>query len=344
MLNLNKLTTCYAALLLYGLLSSAASAAGGSPLFPAVDPTPPRTCTTASGVVIVAGLNGDPTAIFPRIVDCSIPGACADPNLSGSYLQWDYSFTFNYPGMNLQPNNNTQSVMAGSQILLTVSNDSNIYAPNPPISNTIGNACGVQSTIKNADLLCESQILPFPLICHANTNINTISYLTPLGVAPRLTSAGVKRAIDHSADLCLIAGAGTITVNQVNQATIESQVVSTPGCNVNLVKDANNRVVSAELTDPSNTNCQIDTAPAAYICDSSGGQNPTPINCKIIVSNLPENGLSSEGSCQYAYTNSAGGKTTIKCTTCCVQASNRQCVLKSSLSNPAKQCTSTSYP
>lgn len=314
-------------------------------VFDPVSANPPRSCVLENGVTIVAGENNDPAAVFPKIVnDPPIPNSTS--TLHGSYLKWDYTFT--YP---VRPRGSSRDddyeesegrPSRYSNLYLSVSGDTSIFNTLPSILD-IQPSCGSahDQGHKSESSSCESRILRFPAV---NPIVNSgyqysVSFITPLGYTPRIASAGVQSGRQKTPDYCLIAGASK--QDTVYVATVESQIVSTPGCRVELVKDSSGRVASATLTDPNNPNCQIETSPASYICDSDGGVNPQPVDCKKVVSNLPENGLASEGSCNYSYTNTMGGKTTIACTTCCIQKSTNKCVLKSSLSSTSL-CTAGS--
>lgn len=297
-------------------------------LFDPVNSNPPRTCTLDNNVVVVAGEGNDATAAFPKTV--------IDPSstLLGSYLKWDYTFT--YPTSQRRPEesdnissssqDNEDGSRKPSKLYLTVSNDTPIFSTSPSVLEKISTNCDTKN-----GATCESQVLKFPASSSTGTSGQqyTVSFITPMGYTPRIATAGAQRHGDNSnnAAFCLIAGASK--QDSVNVATVESKIVSTPGCRVDLETDSSGRVSNATIISGSE-NCHIDHTPAPFICDNENG---VATNCKKVVSNLPENGLTSEGSCNYSYTNTSGGKTTLACTTCCVQASTNTCVLKSSLSS-----------
>jgi hypothetical protein len=49
------------------------------------------------------------------------------------------------------------------------------------------------------------------------------------------------------------------------------------------------------------------------------------------------------GSCKYSWTNTAGGRSTVTCSTCCINSATNQCVLKSSLTSPSTQCKAGTF-
>ncbi len=331
-------------------------------LFTSVGSTPPRQCALGNGIAVVSGpdVSGNPSASFPYPLTC--PGvncpvwavdSVTQAPLSGQFLQWDYLFTFpgTFTNQNISPLNSSEYNQLSNKVnavdghlvippvdavlYLTASSDTSILVAQPsPI--TLPSTCGVSSDPGTGQFDCESHILSFPVLKN-NGYQQKVSFITPVGYAPRLASAGAKLG-GGVVNYCLIAGPSVVT--NVNQAAVQSEVVSLPGCNVVLTRDASGNVADAQLTSDSNpANCTIFSTPASYICDSPSGGN-----CKQIVSPLPSNGLTTEGSCEYSFPSGSGGGTTVKCTTCCVRATTKTCVLKSSLTSPQTQCTPGSYP
>ena len=290
-------------------------------IFTSVNPIPPRTCL-AGDVKIVAGKDGDETATFPRLVSC--PGSdCPSLTLTGQFLQWDYTFS--------SPN------APVSALYLSVSDDTSVRmmsstAAPQTIPNCLTNSNSEDDGTTNFD--CDEHTLRFV----PSPNSTAVYFLTPLGLSPRIATAGVhltgesEDPTSHKKSFCRIAGASSPDAkNQptaVNQAIIQSQVVATPGCNVTLTRDTNGRVADAVITQdfsttPDTTNCNIVKSPAPFTCDN-------PLNtdtCHQVVSDYND-GLTTQGSCNYSYTNTIGGKTTIACTGCCVQPSTNKCVVK----------------
>ncbi len=293
-------------------------------VFTSVNPIPPRTCSTGA-VTIVAGKDEDPTATFPRIVSC--PGLdCPSETLTGQFLQWDYTFS--------SPN------AAVSALYLSVSDDTSVrMMSSSDLPQTIPN-CLTNSNSEDdgtTNFNCDEHTLRF-VPSNTSTTSTSVYFLTTLGLSARIATAGVLltgNSEDHSSHIksfCRIAGASnpdaTNQPTAVNQAIVQSQVVSTPGCNVTLTRDTNGRVADAVITQdfsttPDTTNCNIVKSPAPFTCD-----NPLDTDtCHQVVSDYND-GLTTQGSCNYSYTNTIGGKTTIACTGCCVQPSTNKCVVK----------------
>ncbi|MGZ8946013.1 MAG: hypothetical protein ACXW1W_11380 [Methylococcaceae bacterium] len=303
-----------AALLSIGLMFAtngvARGPAAGVELFsPANNDTPPRTCELDTKVTIVAGLNGDPTAPFPRVVTC--PGADCPTEFTGitaQYLRWDYSFT--YHGV------------TPSHAFLSVSGDTQLFFTSP--SSIVSSDCAGDSYSKAGKYACELHFMRY----NVSSSTFTAYYLTSLNWSPRIATAGAQAGSFQ--DFCLLAGAGKppSDQNQIQEVT-EIQTVLTPGCRVELTRDSKGRVENAQITEGAD-NCSIEVSP-----------DPILIDGKRLLSELRDP-VTTEGSCNYSYTNSIGGKTTIACSTCCVQSSTNKCVLKSSLSSPTTQCTAGS--
>jgi hypothetical protein len=278
-------------------------------LFPPTNSEPPRTCNLSTKVTIVAGLNGDPAAPFPRVVNC--PGADCPAGFSGSgqYLRWDY--TFMYFGVN------------PSQAYLTVSDDISLFFTSP--TAVISPFCSNNSGDDGGLSPCEVRTIRF----NANSTTFNAAYLTGLDWSPRIASAGAKAG--NFKAYCLLAGGGKPT-GATGQAITQVNA-QTPGCTYEFGVGSGGQ--------------DIETG-SLHITSGDGNCTVAEDTEPLIVDERPVSGwhinfldpVRTEGSCNYTYTNTAGGKTTISCTTCCVAKSTNKCVLKSALSSPATQCTS----
>jgi hypothetical protein len=306
----NYLLMSAALLTVFGLLATTGVKAE---LFQPHNGEPPRTCTLASSVTIVAGINGDQTAQFPRVVNCPGPD-CLGFTSTGKFLRWDYKFT------NISGNN--------SLAYLSVSDDTQLFAA----SNTyqLSSFCEGDSQSKAGLFTCEARFLRFT----AMPGTYDAAYLTSLDWAPRIATAGVKTG--NNQQFCLLAGAGKSTAaTSTGQAVthVESQ---TPACDYEFeVSPGGHSIVTGTLKTipPGNPDCPIEE------------DNVPPTLNGMVISGFEtdiDHPIRTQGSCNYTYTNTSGGTSTITCSTCCISKSTNKCVLKSSLTSPTTQCTSGS--
>ena len=339
----------FATQLVAGCLLTLTTMTASSEVFQSVSPKPPRQCSLNNLINVVAGpadSSGTLSPDFPKVVSC--PGTdCKDSNSidfntpPGTYLRWDY--LFNFPGYK---NKDSGAIISPSdkqiiasklndidghpvmppknaKLYLSVSDDTSVSAT-LPLSINVPSNCSIHYDIETGHTACESHILGFPLVNGAS-NQQFVSFLTPVGYSSRIASAGAKLGGDEI-NYCLIAGAGKVETQ--NQVTVESQIVSTPGCDVKLTKDSSGHVSKAEITNDVSENCKIkEYSQPPSLCDADSNGNVDLTSCKPVVGDLPSNGLTTKGSCNYSYTNTMGGKTTIACTGCCIQPSTNKCVL-----------------
>jgi hypothetical protein len=304
----------------------------GALLFPAVSSSPVRTCSVSLGagktVDIVAGLNGDSTSSNPRGVIC--PGSDCPTGFTGTgqFLRWDYTFTYTgvtIPISSQSGDDRDRDDSRTPYAFLSISNDTKLYYTTP--SSVIPtDTCQGDSVSKAGQSTCEARFLRFKPV----SNILNVAYLTSVGLSPRLATAGAR--VGQVQQFCMLAGAGIQSNATLNQPVSESveQIVQTAGCRVLLTRDPNGRVAEAEVVEDKGGQCVIEVT-----------HGPITIDGSNVVSELPKDGWTTEGSCNYSYTNTSGGKTTIACPNCCVQLSTNTCVLKSSLSN-LSLCTANS--
>jgi hypothetical protein len=295
----------------------AAISVKADPLFPPASSAPPRSCDLGTAVSIVAGSNGNPAAPFPRVVNC--PASLANPDCptgfsgSGQFLLWEYTFT--YHGVN------------PSNAFLSVSDDTELFfaTPTAAVSTPI---CAGDSQSKAGQSTCETRFLRF----NAYNSTFSAAYLTSPNWAPRIATAGAKAG--NFQQYCLLAGAGKPTEATGNAVThVESQ---TPACDYEFeVSPGGHSIVTGTLKTipPGNPDCPIEE------------DNVPPTLNGMVVSGFEtdiDHPIRTEGSCNYTYTNTSGGTSTITCSTCCISKSTNKCVLKSSLTSPTTQCTSGS--
>lgn len=282
-------------------------------LFPPASGDPPRTCNLGTKVTIVAGLNGNPTAPFPRVVSCPGPDCPTGFSGSGQFLRWDYRFM--YTGVN------------PSSAFLSVSDDTELFftTPTAAVSTPI---CAGDSQSEAGEGVCEVRFLRF----NANASTYNAAYLTSPGWSARIATAGAKAG--NFEQFCLLAGAGSPTT-EPNQALADQQTYQLPGCLVAFNVTPNGKVVpgSSVILDGAE-NCTIEETLV-----------PITINGKPVVF-VGAVQYTTEGSCTYSYTNTTGGQSSYICDTCCKTRSTvtpaNKCVLKSTLTNPATQCTAAS--
>jgi hypothetical protein len=272
----------------------AASGIAQVALFTPVGP-PPRTCTMQQ-VTVVAGQNGDPTAQFPRSVDCPGPDCPTGFNGVGMFSAWEYAF-INPNQINL------------SNVVFTVAADQTILFSEPPA--TVSSFCKGDTTTKAGERDCNDRYL------RINPNINSsqfyVLFLTPTGVGPRIETAIVKSG--NYIDSCLVAGPGTVDTEPA-QAPLTDAIHDLPGCGPTLVGiDRQGRVDpnSVQLSPEGLANCQVTETPAANLT-----LNGNPLEF-FNSWNILQGPLVSAGSCLYSYP-SSGGMTTITCTNCCIDA------------------------
>lgn len=298
-----------AALLTVGWLFAAAGVR--AELFPPITELP-RTCNLGTNVTIVAGHGGDSTALFPRVVSCPGPDCPTGFPGSGEFKLWEYVFTYN--GVN------------PSNAFLSVSADTGLFFATPTAA--VSSFCGGDSQSKAGLSTCDVRFLRF----NANGSTFNAAYLTSSDWAPRIATAGAKAG--NFQQFCLLAGAGKLTDETGNSVThVTSQ---TPGCDYEFdVGPGGQDIVAGSLQTipPNDPDCGVNEDDQPLIVDGR------PVSGWHIPFQDPAR---TEGSCNYTYTNTTGGKTTIACTTCCVSKSTSKCVLKSSLSSPSTQCTSGS--
>lgn len=285
-------------------------------LFPPASGEPPRTCNLGTTVTIVAGLNGDPTAPFPRVVSCPGPDCPPGFNPSGQFLRWDYSFTYN--GVN------------PSNAFLSVSHDTELFFTTPAaaVSTSI---CAGDSQSKAGQFTCEVTFLRY----NANGSTFNAAYLTSLGWSPRIATAGAKAG--NFQQFCLLAGAGRPTT-EPNQAVADQESYQLPGCLVAFNVTPNGKAIpgSMQILDDPNNNCTIEETLV-----------PPTVNGKE-VQFIDAAQITTAGTCTYSWVNSSGGLSSTLCTGCCVTKSTvnppNTCVLKTSLTNFNTQCKASSLP
>lgn len=274
-------------------------------LFPPDNGAPPRTCNLDTTVTIVAGENGDPTAPFPRVVSC--PGPDCPPSFSGSgqFLLWEYLATYN--GVN------------PSNLFLSVSGNTEIFfaTPTAAVSTPI---CAGDSQSKAGQKTCEVRFLRF----NANGSTFAAAYLTGIGWSPRIATAGAKAG--NFEKFCLLAGAGSPTT-EPNQALADQQSYQLPGCTVAFSVTPTGKVIPGTIA----------ILDGAINCTTAETNTPIVVDGKPVEFVGPVQ-FTQAGSCNYSWTNTTGGQSTVFCTTCCIKASTNQCVQKSTLSNPTTQC------
>lgn len=282
------------------------------PLVPVT--TVPRTCNLTF-VTIVAGpdSNCQPNAQFPKHVICPDPVDCPGsdawiPPLKGPYLLWEY--LFKYIGVN------------PSHVLLSVASDIEI-AQTVPAAAPSDPGAG-DSTTKLGINMWESRILRY----NANSTNYLARYYTVRGIEPRVATAGAIAG--KNAAYCLLAGAGTTSLDP-NQAIADEKSFQTPGCTIVYKVATNDKVIpgSMRIVDGQN-NCTVVE------------DNAFTIDGKPVMF-MGSAQFTTEGSCNYCWTNTDGGKSCVWCTACCVKKGTTRCVATSTLLDPATQCKDGTY-
>jgi hypothetical protein len=148
-----------------------------------------------------------------------------------------------------------------------------------------------------------------------------------------------KKGILPTFARCALAGADNIGVQQ-NQAVADEKSYRIPGASIafKLAPPPDGRVIPGSVTvtpdgggNPGDFPIQETNEPINF--DNLGA---TIFNTPLQVTTL--------GSCKYSWTNTTGGRSTVSCSTCCVNKATNQCVLSSSLTNPATQCKTGTFP
>lgn len=296
-------------------------------LFTPASGAPPRICNLGTSVTIVAGVNGDETAAFPRVVICPSTDCPADFIGTGPYLRWDYKFYYNGVNSSAPYSGDDEDVHA-SNVFLSVSDDTQLFfvTPAAAISTPL---CAGDSQSRAGLSTCEVRFLRF----NANASTFDAAYLTSLGWAPRIATAGAK--VGHSQQFCLLAGAGMPTGETGQSITHVS--AQTPGCNYEFDAGPGAQDIvmgSLHTVPPNNPDCTIQEDNTPPLID---GQPTSGWHTGILE---PPRTI---GSCNYTYTNTSGGTSKITCSTCCIQSSTGKCVLKSSLSSPTTQCKTGTF-
>jgi hypothetical protein len=161
------------------------------------------------------------------------------------------------------------------------------------------------------------------------------SYWTPINVTPgTLTAAALGKkgtAINVFFGRCPIAGADNV-ITQSNEAVADLRTFKITGCTVIFQVDRDGKVIPgtiAVLEDEDNPN------PGG--CTANETTDPLVIDGKTIEF-VGAVQFTQGGSCNYSWTNTAGGRSTVNCPNCCINKATSQCVLTSTLTNPATQC------
>lgn len=203
-----------------------------------------RTCTAGSLGTVVAGRNGDSTAEFPQLVNCTSTTNTADcPGLTlllnGQFLRWDVRFTANAK---------TSPSLVGTQ----VASDVEIVAALGGTASTPGLE---ESSLKVGASDFDSRWLKFSGNNNAGSFFDAI-YFTKPGLEAR--PEGVVFKSGNATASCLLAGAGK-AVTEAHQA-VSNQVVSQAGnCTVLRTVNARGRTIAMELDPPSQPACTLTT-------------------------------------------------------------------------------------
>jgi hypothetical protein len=312
-----KFTVCSAALLASLTLSIAAevSATGGQPLPSPGVSTPPRECTVAAPVAytwpvqyvnvkIQAGPNGEGglATEFPVSEPCP-EGVSSD---TGQCLRWDYLWTILTAGASFD------------KTLTSVDSDITVHTATPA-ATVVNSLPGFFVFDTDGE-----RFLKF----NAYGTSFTASYVTPASVtAGTLTAAFTgKKSHKWFSGRCPLAGADNFVLQQ-NQAIAAQQQFKLAGCTVAYTPDAFGKVIPGSLMIIEGAeNCSVEETTNAIIVDGK------PV---VFVGAVQ---FTQGGSCNYSWTNTTGGRSTVNCSTCCINNTTGQCVLKSSLSNPTTQC------
>jgi len=221
--------------------------------FPAEPLTAPRECNIG-GVRIVAGpdADGNPAAVFPRVVTCPDPVDCLnsdtwDPPLIGQYLIWEYRFTY---------------IDNLDHALLSVSSDVEIAQMVP--AGAISDPAGGDSMTGLGEDMWESRILRY----NANATVYLARYYTELGIVPRVATAGYRSG-RRDVGYCLLAGAGTEAF-EAGQAVAETECFVLPGtpCTVCYMVDSRGRVLPGSMIVVNGEgDCQVEETTVAVTID-----------------------------------------------------------------------------
>ena len=175
----------------------------------------------------------------------------------------------------------------------------------------------------------------------ANTTSEFIgSYWTPINVTPgTLTAAALGKkgtSLNVFFGRCAIAGADNV-ITQSNEAVADLRTFKITGCTVAFQVDRDGKVIPGTIqivVDPDNPN------PGNCIPEET--TDPLVIDGKTIEF-VGAVQFTQGGSCNYSWTNTAGGRSTVSCLNCCINKATNQCVLKTSLVSPTTQCKTGTF-
>jgi hypothetical protein len=250
-----------------------------------------------------------------------VPAVCTVGGQPEPCLRWEYRWSVQTSGVSLENG------------LLSVDSDVTIHASDPAGATVTKSLPSIFPVDTDGE-----RFLKFGT---GNVTTFTGSYFTPASILPgTLTAAftGKKGAIPTFAR-CALAGADNIGVQQ-NQAVADEKSYRIPGAVVafKLAPPPDGRVIPGSVMVTPDAGGSVENFPIEETNEPINFDNlgATVFNTPLQVTTL--------GSCKYSWTNTTGGRSTVSCSTCCVNKATNQCVLSSSLTNPATQCKTGTFP
>jgi hypothetical protein len=265
--------------------------------------------TVLASVKITAGPDGvgGLATQFPQPDTCAGPVPC---------VRWDYKWEVLSPPSGVVLNN----------ALVSVDSDVTISASNP---------AGAMVTKSLPPIfLVDTDGERFLRFGTGNVTTFSGSYFTPPGILPGTLTAAFtgKKGFVPVFARCALAGADNVGVQQ-NLATVEEKCYKITGATVCYQVDPRDgRVIAGTQVITADPDFNFVVVDADLLIDGIG---------KVIYTTPAQ--FSSEGSCNYTWTNTAGGRSTVSCTNCCIRKSTGKCVLAADLTDPVNQCKAGTY-